>query len=713
MVKSILVSIPMFFRRLSYQLVLAGAVLMAGASGKAETETEDRYAIRPFQVEHRTAPIDPKIRWAGFRSRIGTYLPTDPYHYWRFDIRNRAEVQDAFWNVQAAGNLTRADWTGSWPITPGDVTQAWRDAFMRTYNLHRYYYMRGDATYVQEDADPARRAHLQAAALFQGQRSGGYKHTVVPGEFPPGFPYVDQAIVYSKIGNIGLTLYPDESSMFIKDPGNELWPGHRFSFLNPHVDLFAFGQVGVIPEWPQRAEVPTMVALATDTRTVQQSGVNIGQPDGNTVPPAPKVDPFESPYVYPYPGFVTTDDAGSTGVLIMSVELPGAGLELDGSEMKITVERDGVPFPVTNAKADGTGTSHRAVAFFTSSIGPIYLRNHTDHGNSYKDATVKVTISGIRFSTTKVTTPGGMSSRDGPAYLAAANPRAFEPHTLSWTYTIFDPMVVLPAPFPTARSAIANLSTRAGVGDGDRALISGFIVTGDEPIRVAIRAQGPSLAQFGISDPAADPEVQVYELGSNARLLGGNGDWKSGANWRLVQSFGLNPSSAAESVAVATLAPGSYTAIVTDRAGDGGIGIVEVFAIDAETRSRLTNVSTRAILGQGEQALVGGFILQETTTLVIRTQSPSLARFGLPGAPGTRLSVIRQSDQAVLATNAGWNKPGAVGNDRLSTDLASYAPAHADEAAQVITLPAGAYTALVESADGSTAVGIVEIFEVP
>jgi len=60
----------------------------------------------------------------------------------------------------------------------------------------------------------------------------------------------------------------------------------------------------------------------------------------------------------------------------------------------------------------------------------------------------------------------------------------------------------------------------------------------------------------------------------------------------------------------------------------------------------------------------------------------------------------------VLKVNTGWNAPG---NERLKTDLASYAPLDAREAALVVTLPAGAYTAIVETADGTPGVGIVEV----
>ena len=57
-----------------------------------------------------------------------------------------------------------------------------------------------------------------------------------------------------------------------------------------------------------------------------------------------------------------------------------------------------------------------------------------------------------------------------------------------------------------ADSRLANISTRAHVGTGSDVLIGGFI-TGNKigATRVAIRALGPSLQQFGIANPLPDP----------------------------------------------------------------------------------------------------------------------------------------------------------------------------------------------------------------
>src|SRR5687767_15927161 len=63
-------------------------------------------------------------------------------------------------------------------------------------------------------------------------------------------------------------------------------------------------------------------------------------------------------------------------------------------------------------------------------------------------------------------------------------------------------------------SALANISTRTRVETGDNVLIGGFIITGNAPKRVMIRAIGPSLQAFGISAALQDPTLDLVQSGA-------------------------------------------------------------------------------------------------------------------------------------------------------------------------------------------------------
>ena len=128
-----------------------------------------------------------------------------------------------------------------------------------------------------------------------------------------------------------------------------------------------------------------------------------------------------------------------------------------------------------------------------------------------------------------------------------------------------------------ADSRLANISTRAFVGAGSNVLIGGFI-TGNRigATRIAIRALGPSLAQFGITNPLPDPRLQVFD--QNGTLLASNDNWQSDPNQAgLITSYGLAPPNNLESAIAISVAPGAYTAIVSGKSNQTGVALVEVY----------------------------------------------------------------------------------------------------------------------------------------
>ncbi len=126
------------------------------------------------------------------------------------------------------------------------------------------------------------------------------------------------------------------------------------------------------------------------------------------------------------------------------------------------------------------------------------------------------------------------------------------------------------------QAPLANISTRGRVLTGDDVMIAGFVIQGDSPQEVIVRARGPSLAQAGIADPLANPVLQLY---SGQTLIASNDDWgNAGDTTFTIAARGMAPASPLESAILITLSPGAYTAIVSGAGGATGVGIVEVFA---------------------------------------------------------------------------------------------------------------------------------------
>ena len=114
-------------------------------------------------------------------------------------------------------------------------------------------------------------------------------------------------------------------------------------------------------------------------------------------------------------------------------------------------------------------------------------------------------------------------------------------------------------------------------------MIGGFIIVG-QASRVVIRATGPSLIPFGIDNALTNPQLELHDANG---ALAGNDDWQTtqlggiitSDQSAAIQGSGLAPGNPAESAIIATLPPGSYTAIAQGVNGGTGVGIIEVFAL--------------------------------------------------------------------------------------------------------------------------------------
>ena len=128
---------------------------------------------------------------------------------------------------------------------------------------------------------------------------------------------------------------------------------------------------------------------------------------------------------------------------------------------------------------------------------------------------------------------------------------------------------------PSVPAELANLSTRGLVETGDNVMIGGFIATDSNgPTRFVIRAIGPSLGSAGISNPLADPTLELHD--GNGAVIATNDNWKDGDE-ASVRATGLAPQNDAESVILATLPVGAYTAIVRGKGNATGVALVEVY----------------------------------------------------------------------------------------------------------------------------------------
>ena len=251
----------------------------------------------------------------------------------------------------------------------------------------------------------------------------------------------------------------------------------------------------------------------------------------------------------------------------------------------------------------------------------------------------------------------------------------------------------------TESTTLANISTRLRVETGDNALIGGFIINGEGPKRVLLRAIGPSL---GVDGSLGNPQLQLFN--SDRVEIDFNDNWESEPNSAEIIATMIPPEHPLESAILRELAPGAYTAVVRGVDNSAGIGLVEVYDLDTAGISKLANISTRGRVQLGDNVMIGGFIVTgpQSQKVIIRAIGPSLAVSDKLPDPMLQLF---DADGTLLQENDNWRS-----HQQAAIVATGVAPSSDLEAAIVRTLPPAPYTAIVRDAGDATGVGLVEVF---
>jgi hypothetical protein len=269
--------------------------------------------------------------------------------------------------------------------------------------------------------------------------------------------------------------------------------------------------------------------------------------------------------------------------------------------------------------------------------------------------------------------------------------------------------------FTGQQSCLINVSTRLRVLTDERVLIGGFIITGSESKRIAIRALGPSLASAGLSGLLTDPVLELRA--ADGSLIATNDNWQTDVAAFELTAYGIGPANDLEAATVQTLAPGAYTAIVrgtnnpTGFANSTGIGLVEMYDLTETTNSLLANISTRGFVDTGDNVMIGGFIVGAGSSgkILVRALGPSLASAGISGALADPLLEVHDSNGATIKTNDNWQSDASASE----IQAAGLAPSNVNEAAILSPLSPGAYTTVVRGQGSSTGVALLEAYNLP
>ena len=275
-----------------------------------------------------------------------------------------------------------------------------------------------------------------------------------------------------------------------------------------------------------------------------------------------------------------------------------------------------------------------------------------------------------------------------------------------------------PTPTPTPGASSFNVSTRAMVGSGDQVLIGGIIINADagngpslmSPTagkRVLLRAIGPSLVPFGITNALPDPVLELHA--SDGSLITTNDNWVDSLDKAQIEATGLQPTNDLEPAIITTLDPNAYTAIVTGAGGATGVALVEAYDLDnGGGGTQLANISTRGFVGTDENVMIGGFILgpddAQNAQILVRAIGPSLTQFGVTDALLDPTLELHDANGTLMSNND-WQDTQAA-----EIGATGLAPTDPKESAILMSLPPGSYTAIVSGNNGQTGVALVEVY---
>ena len=199
-----------------------------------------------------------------------------------------------------------------------------------------------------------------------------------------------------------------------------------------------------------------------------------------------------------------------------------------------------------------------------------------------------------------------------------------------------------------------------------------------------------------------DPVLELHDSSGGVII---NDNWRSTQEAE-IQQTGLAPADDRESAIVKRLPAGNYTAIIRSADGSKGIGLVELYDLNATDPAELGNLSVRAGVETDDNVLIDGLILQGgiAKRVVFRGLGPSL---GIPGALQDPTLDVYDANGTLRGSNDNWRN----GANATEIQSAGLAPSDDRESAVLLTLSAGNYTSIVRGVARTTGIGLAEAYK--
>ncbi len=251
-------------------------------------------------------------------------------------------------------------------------------------------------------------------------------------------------------------------------------------------------------------------------------------------------------------------------------------------------------------------------------------------------------------------------------------------------------------------------------------------VSGTKPL--VVRAVGPSLGALGVGGTITDPQLTLYDGGS--QVIANNDNWGGGSGLSTamasVGAFSFTgPTSLDAAVNPSGLAGGNYSVKVSGVGGAVGTAIAEIYDASSlggytPANPRLINVSVLKQIPAGGSLTLGFTISGSTArTVLIRVIGPGLAAVGLTsGTLSDPFLTLYNSSSQVIATNDDWGADAQIATAGSRVNAFSVGSAGTRDSMLLITLPVppaqgAGYSVKATGNNNTSGYAIVEVYEVP
>jgi N-acetylmuramoyl-L-alanine amidase len=254
---------------------------------------------------------------------------------------------------------------------------------------------------------------------------------------------------------------------------------------------------------------------------------------------------------------------------------------------------------------------------------------------------------------------------------------------------------------------LANVSLRTTLAGGQTVIVGLAVAGGGK--EVLVRAAGPGLRQFGVENVLAAPRMELFR---GAGSVAANAGWEAAGAATMARVGAFPFAAGSADAALVRSLEGAHSVQVTGAGPGGGAVLVEAYDAGSGSVPRLVNLSARNRVGTGADVLIAGLTVggRGAQRLLVRAVGPGLTAFGVGGVLADPRLELFDARGGRVTENDNWD----VALAPVFAGLGAFAltPGSRD-AAVVVTLPVGGYTAQVSGVASGTGEGLVEVYELP